>query len=72
MADYLIDVLIQLPSMPVPKRVRVTPRLAVLLDRRMEHRVMPDGQVVYFQLPETPAPRELAHLADEDALCGVS
>ena len=59
MANYHVDVLIEFPAMPEPQKLRVTPRLALLLNRRMEHLVLPGGRVVYRQ-PETPAPFEEA------------
>lgn len=68
MADYYIDVLIEFPAMSEPQKLRVTPRLALLLHKRMEHTVIAGGFVVYRQ-PTTPLSLEeavsLSHEVDE-------
>ena len=67
MAEYYIDVHLQFPAMAEPQKLRVTPRLALLLNRRMEHMVLADGVVVYRQ-PSTPLPlEEIALLSREVA-----
>jgi hypothetical protein len=59
MAEYYIDVLIEFPAMSEPQKLRVTPRLALLLHKRMEHTVVAGGYVVYRQ-PSTPLSMEEA------------
>ena len=52
---YSIDVMLQFPAMPEPRRVEVSVRDLYLLDRHTHRYIRTDGMVVY-RLPERRRP----------------